>query len=268
MTLCDRYERQIRYLRVSVTDRCNLRCRYCMPTGCPDPAELEDLLSFDEIVGFTAAAVACGVRKVRLTGGEPLLRDGLVDLVARLASMRGIEDLAMTTNGTLLAPMSVSLRAAGLQRVNVSLDTMDADRFAYITGGGELEAALEGIAAAKDAGLLPVKLNCVIRSSSTERDARAVAAFAEKEGFLVRFIREMSLAEGVFSVVEQGDGGHCAQCNRLRLSSDGWVRPCLFSDVRFSVRELGVEEAIRRAVDGKPVAGGAASQHQMVQVGG
>ena len=268
MTLRDRYERQIRYLRVSVTDRCNLRCRYCVPTGYPVPAKPEDLLSFDEIAHFTANAVEFGVRTGRWTGGEPLLRDGLVDLVAMLASMTGIEDLAMTTNGTLLAPLAASLRAAGLQRVNVSLDTMDAKRFADITGGGDLAAVLDGIAAAKDAGLLPVKLNCVVRSSSTEPDARAVADFAEKQGLVVRFIRQMSLAEGIFSVVEQGNGGHCAQCNRLRLSSDGWVRPCLFSDVRFSVRELGVEEAIRRAVDGKPEAGGAASQHQMVQVGG
>jgi len=151
--MIDRFGRVINYLRISVTDRCNLRCKYCMPPAGVVLVRHEDILSFEEIDEVTRQGVSMGISKVRLTGGEPLVRRGIVTLVEMLAGIEGIHDLAMTTNGTLLADFAEELAAAGLMRVNVSLDAMDADRFAAMTGGGEVGAVLAGIDAAVAAGV-------------------------------------------------------------------------------------------------------------------
>jgi len=263
----DKFGRRIHYLRISVTDRCNLRCVYCMPEEGVPLIRHEDVLSFEEIVGVTRAAVAMGVDKVRLTGGEPLVRRDIVALVSMLDKIEGIADLAMTTNGTLLDAFAAPLAIAGLQRVNVSLDALDPKRYAVLTRGGDVQRVLDGLAAARAAGLEPIKLNCVVRASSREPDAQAVATFAHENGFAVQFIRRMNLSKGEFSSVEGGAGGDCPRCNRLRLSSNGFIRPCLFSDLEFSVRELGPEEAIRRAVEYKPESG-RTSQNRFHAIGG
>ncbi|HOX24261.1 MAG TPA: radical SAM protein [Candidatus Krumholzibacteria bacterium] len=251
----DRFQRRIDYLRISVTDKCNLRCVYCMPAEGVPPLSHDDLLTFEEIVAFTRAAVAGGITKVRLTGGEPLVRRGIVDLVRMLAEIEGIADLAMTTNGIRLPALAASLAAAGLQRVNISLDATDPKRYAAITRGGDVRQVLAGIAAAREAGLRPIKLNCVIADSPEEPDARDVAAFAREVGCEIRFVRRMDLATGRFHQVIGGAGGDCRRCNRLRLTCDGRLRPCLFDDLEFDVRALGAEAALRRAVSAKPAAG-------------
>jgi len=251
----DRFNRHIHYLRISVTDKCNLRCVYCMPAEGVPIMRHEDVLSFEEIEAFSRVAVTMGITKVRLTGGEPLVRRNVVTLVSMLAAINGIQDFAMTSNGVCMTEFAEDLAAAGLHRVNISLDAIDPERYAEITRGGDVSNVLAGITAARNAGLSPVKLNCVVQYSPEEPDARAVAEFAQKEGLEVRFIRRMDLSKGLFSVVIGGSGGDCARCNRLRLSCNGLVRPCLFNDLGFSVRELGPEEAIRRAVEEKPVCG-------------
>ena len=253
--MLDRFNRDINYLRISVTDRCNLRCRYCMPAEGVELLRHEDILTYDEIAAFTRVAVASGISKVRVTGGEPLARRGIVTLISMLADIEGIQDLSMTTNGTLLADHAHALAEAGMMRVNVSLDTLDPGKYRHVTRGGDLSSVIRGIAAAQDAGLRPVKINCVIKSTPDEEDARRVAGFAMREGLEVRFIRQMDLATGTFSVVHGGSGGDCSRCNRLRLTPEGMVRPCLFSDDGYSVREVGAEEALRRAVDSKPDCG-------------
>ncbi len=253
--MLDRFDRNITYLRISVTDRCNLRCRYCMPEEGVKLISHEDILSYDEITAFTRVAVAAGINKVRITGGEPLVRKGIASLVEMISAIEGVTDLSMTTNGILLSEYAAPLAAAGLMRVNISLDTLDPDKFGFVTRGGDITAVLRGIEAAQRAGLRPVKINCVIKSTPDEEDARAVAEYCMKEGLEVRFIRQMDLAAGTFSVVHGGSGGHCAKCNRLRLTPEGMLRPCLFSDKGFSVRELGAEEALRRAVEEKPERG-------------
>jgi cyclic pyranopterin phosphate synthase len=184
-----------------------------------------------------------------------------------LAGVKGIHDFAMTTNGTRLAEFAGSLADAGLQRVNVSLDALDPQRYAALTRGGDVDQVLVGIEAARAAGLRPVKLNCVVQRSPEEPDARDVAAFAREHGLEVRFIRRMNLSIGDFSVVIGGTGGDCPWCNRLRLSCDGTVRPCLFSDLGFSVRDLGAREALRRAVEAKPECG-RTSQNRFYLIGG
>ncbi len=266
--MIDPFGRSIDYLRVSVTDRCNLRCRYCMPAEGVRRLRHEDILSFEEIAEVVTVAVGMGVRKLRLTGGEPLVRRNVVDLVAALARIDGIEDLAMTTNGVLLAEHAAALAAAGLDRVNVSLDTTDPQRYRQRTRGGDVRQVFAGIAAAREAGLTPVKLNCVVDGEADAPDAEAVRQYAGEHGLEARVIRVMHFATGEFSVVEGGLGGDCPRCNRLRLTSNGMVRPCLFSDLAFSVRRLGPAEALRRAMAEKPEAGGPCEHNWMYGIGG
>lgn len=251
----DRYNRKIDYLRISVTDRCNLRCVYCMPEEGVEFISTEQILSFDEIVGVVKDGVSRGITKVRLTGGEPLVRRDIVDLVKQIAAIEGIRDLSMTTNGILLPKFAEKLKSAGLQRVNISMDTISASRYAEITRGGDIEKVFKGIAAAKKAGLAPIKINCVIFKNSDKEDAREVLDFCVKNGLQIRFIHQMNLETGEFSRVDGGDGGDCKNCNRLRLTANGDIKPCLFNELAFPVREYGVEGAFSRALAGKPKAG-------------
>lgn len=264
----DRFDRHINYLRISVTDRCNLRCIYCMPAEGIRLLKHEDILSFDEIVGVVQEAVKLGVDKVRLTGGEPLVRKGITELVRMIASVDGIRDLAMTTNGILLGKYAPDLKRAGLQRVNVSLDTLDPEKYSKLTRGGILKNVLKGLEAARDTGLSPIKINCVVNRSSDEPDALQVKAFGEKNGFQVRFIHQMDLMTGQYSVVEGGEGGNCAICNRLRLTANGLVKPCLFDAIGFRVREHGARRAILLAVENKPRCGTTNLKEHFYNIGG
>jgi cyclic pyranopterin phosphate synthase len=174
----------------------------------------------------------------------------------------------MTTNGILLPRFAQQLADAGLKRVNISLDTVDPEKFKWITRLGNVEDVFKGIAAAQEAGLMPIKLNCVIKNNHNEIDAKAVKAFADANGLQVRFIKEMNLETGQFSVVEGGDGGHCASCNRMRLTANGDLKPCLFTDLSYNVRELGVEKAYRQAIQNKPSCGSVNQINQFSNIGG
>lgn len=264
----DKFNRRLNYLRISVTDRCNLRCRYCMPEEGIRLVRHEDILSYDEITGFTRAAVKEGVNKVRITGGEPLVRKGIVTLIAMIAEIEGIDDLSMTTNGILLKQFAADLRSAGLQRVNISLDTVDKEKFSYITRSDSLNEVFDGIEAAKKSGLLPVKINCVINKSSEEEDARAVAEYCRKNDLEIRYIRQMDLANGYFSVVEGGTGGNCSICNRLRLTANGMLKPCLFNDIEFDIRKSGYEAALKLASQQKPECGSNNYTGKFYNIGG
>lgn len=264
----DRYRRNIHYLRISVTDRCNLRCRYCMPEKGIKLLRHEDILSYEEIVSFTRVAVEKGIDKVRITGGEPLTRKNIVYLIRLLAKVDGIKDLSLTTNGILLSEFAMPLKDAGLNRVNVSLDAVDPERYGEITRGGDFHRVMRGIDAAETAGLLPIKINCVVAKSSDEPDALGVKAFCESRKFHVRFIHRMDLETGEYAPVEGGTGGDCRLCNKLRLSSDGNLRPCLFNDLSFNVRELGPEKAIEMAIDAKPECGTKSVRNRFNVIGG
>lgn len=264
----DRYRRNIHYLRISVTDRCNLRCRYCMPEKGIKLLRHEDILSYEEIVSFTRVAVEKGIDKVRITGGEPLTRKNIVYLIRLLAKVDGIKDLSLTTNGILLSEFAMPLKDAGLNRVNVSLDAVDPERYGEITRGGDFHRVIRGIDAAETAGLLPIKINCVVAKSSDEPDALGVKAFCESRKFHVRFIHRMDLETGEYAPVEGGTGGDCRLCNKLRLSSDGNLRPCLFNDLSFNVRELGPEKAIEMAIDAKPECGTKSVRNRFNVIGG
>ena len=270
--IIDSFGRGITYLRISVTDRCNLRCIYCMPPdGVPQMSHSE-VLSYEEIETIVQAAAQLGVNKVRLTGGEPLVRADLPKLVGMLSQIKGVEELSLTTNGTTLKKHALELKQAGLSRVNVSLDTLKADRFRYITRSGGLNDVLEGIDAAKEVGFHPVKINTVVMRAVNDDEILDFARMTCKEGWHVRFIELMpfkgvaefisstelrqhinSLSELESCMPLTGNGPatyyrlagakgtigfispltesyFCSQCNRMRLTPDGKLRPCLLAE--------------------------------------
>lgn len=308
MRAIDDFGRPINYLRVSVTDRCNLRCIYCMPAAGVQQQEMSEILTFEEIETVVRTAAGLGISKIRLTGGESLARLGIVDLVAMLAQVPGIDDLSMTTNGTLLADKAEALALAGLNRVNISLDTLKPDRFHYITRRGKLDDVLQGIEAAKSAGLKPVKINMVMVRGLNEDEVVDFAQLTVDEGWHVRYIEMMPIGgdltwsgddhvpiheiqtwitETMGSLqpagMKQGNGParyyriagsdkgtigfispvtehFCDQCNRLRLTADGRLRPCLLSEVELDLRSIlrsnagmeSIRESLKEAIRLKP----------------
>jgi cyclic pyranopterin phosphate synthase len=265
--MLDSFGREIDYLRVSVTDRCNLRCVYCMPAEGVKLMRHEDTISFERITLVAGTAAKLGFRKVRLTGGEPLVRKGLPELVSILSGIEGIEVLAMTTNGTLLAPLAEELKGRGLGSVNVSLDTLDSARYAALTRGGRLGDALAGIEAAKAAGL-SVKLNVVALEDSTEEDFDALRSFASREGIGIQFIQRYRLCEEKRDGEERERPPTCGTCSRLRLLSDGTLRPCLHSNIAIAIDWDDVEGSIRASVAAKPERGHVCTDLEVGQIGG
>jgi cyclic pyranopterin phosphate synthase len=189
--LTDSFGRRIEYVRLSVTDRCNLRCFYCLPGDFRNFSEPDEWLGFDEIERVIAAFASLGVSKIRLTGGEPLIRRGLPDLAGRLARLPGIADLSLSTNAVLLAHQAAALRAAGVRRINVSLDTLRPDRFAAITHGGRLDKVLEGIMAARRAGFAPIKINMLALKGINDDEFEDMVEFCLEHDFTLRFIETM-----------------------------------------------------------------------------
>ena len=194
MQLVDPFNRPIEYVRLSVTDRCDLRCGYCMPKGFHDFEEPADWLSFDEVERVMAAFGRLGVTRIRLTGGEPLVRKDLPQLAARLSALPGIEDLSLSTNATRLAKHANALKAAGISRINVSLDSLNADRFKDITQG-KLEKVLDGLMAARDAGFQPIKINMVVMAGINDDEVEDMVNFCIEHDFTLRFIETMPMGE-------------------------------------------------------------------------
>jgi cyclic pyranopterin phosphate synthase len=264
----DQFNRHINYLRISVTDRCNLRCNYCIPEEGVRLLAHQDILSFDEIIEFIKVAVDHGINKIRITGGEPLVRKDIVKLVSMISNLNGIQDLSMTTNGILLEKFAKPLKDSGLQRVNISLDTVNPETYCSLTRGGDIQQVFAGIEAAIQAGLTPVKINCVVFKSSGNKDAISVKEFCSRKNLELRFINQMNLVTGEFSVVDGGQGGNCERCNRLRLTANGMVKPCLFDEQEFSVRELGAKQAILNAISVKPQKGCVNTKGSFYNIGG
>lgn len=303
--LKDSFSRVIDYLRLSITDRCNLRCVYCMPAEGIVPFSHSDILSYEEIIRIVEIAASLGVRKVRLTGGEPLTRRDVTFLVSELKKIKGIEDLSMTTNGMLLEEYAERLSRAGLDRVNISIDTFKPERFRQITRTGDLNLVLRGLRAAEDAGLKPVKINMVPVRGINDDEIIDFARLTMTSGCHVRFIECMPSgaldfwdqgmyistdelktlietlgpltpvrlrkhgpskyyrikgAEGVIGFISALTHHFCEDCNRLRLTADGKLRPCLFSeteiDLRAAIRndapDSEIERLLRLSIQVKP----------------
>ncbi|MGQ9546266.1 MAG: GTP 3',8-cyclase MoaA [Dehalococcoidia bacterium] len=290
----DSLGRRINYLRVSVTDRCNLRCIYCMPPEGVPRISHSEILSYEEIRNVVQAAAELGIDKIRLTGGEPLVRTELSRLIHMLSQIKGIKELSLTTNGMLLKKHALELRQAGLSRVNVSLDTLKPDKFRYITRLGELKTVLEGIEAAQKAGLEPVKINTVVMKGINDDEILDFARMTYEDGWHIRFIELMpfkAVTEFVpYNELQQriallgklepcepvaGNGpalyyrlagatgtigfispltetSFCTRCNRMRLTPDGKLRPCLLGedeiDLKVPLRNNASQEDLRRLI--------------------
>lgn len=324
----DTFARNINYLRISVTDRCNLRCIYCMPEGGVDLARHEEILRLEEIETIVRSAAMTGIRKIRFTGGEPLIRNGITDLIKMVDDIPEIDDIALTTNGILLSKMAAGLKKAGLKRVNISLDTLSSKKFTEITRGGRLSRVWLGIEAALEAGFDPVKINTVAIRGFNDDEVLDFVNLTKKMPLHVRFIELMPIGEnfsaardGYISTTElidtigsieelvpekevAGNGparyyripgapgtvgfispisNHfCDRCNRLRLTSDGQLRPCLQSpkeiDLKTPLRNgaslLDIANIIRLAVNSKPEkhdmaeSGWTGNRRVMTQIGG
>lgn len=283
MSLIDNFGRVHRDLRVSLTDRCSLRCTYCMPHDFNKWLPAETLLTTQELIKIIEIAVSQGITEVRLTGGEPLLRPDIVEIVAQINSLEDAPELSMTTNGVALAKYAKELAEAGLKRINISLDTLDWERFKRLTFRDRYDDVIEGIAAAKSAGLNPIKINTVLMRGINDDEALPLLKWALKENLNLRFIEQMPLdagdawtrknlvtADEIFNqinseyeltpVEERGsspaeeflvNGGpakvgiigsvtrsFCANCDRLRLTSDGQLRNCLFANTETDLRGI------------------------------
>lgn len=280
--LMDKFNRVINYIRISVTDRCNLRCKYCVNEDFPFLPHAE-ILRYEEIIRFVRICAELGVSKVRLTGGEPLIKQGIAFLLKEINMIQGIHDISLTTNGVYLGEKVQELKEAGLKRVNISLDTLKPQRFTFITGVDAFDRVLNGIERSKDMGLNPVKINTVMIKGFNDDEILDFAKFAKVWDVDVRFIEFMPFGESTLwdnskiipsRVIEEmikgvyklepsfnshrgpakmfkirgslGEIGFispvsshiCEECNRIRLTSNGMIRPCLFSDVEYDVKKL------------------------------
>lgn len=302
----DALGRNINYLRISVTDRCNLRCRYCMPEeGIEKKLHLE-MLTLEEIFEVVKVCAGLGTNKIRITGGEPLVRKGLTGLIEKISALESIKDIALTTNGVLLKKLARELREAGLKRINISLDTMDKKKYEYITRGGNIKDVLEGIDEALKVGLVPIKINTVLVKGFNEDEIGDFVKLTLKENIDVRFIELMPLghsagfaaehylpnstvleefrelepveaadksspakyyklpgAKGMVGLINPISHKFCDNCNRIRLTADGKLKPCLHSNMEIDVREIlrdeetedkykALQEAVAEAIQAKP----------------
>jgi cyclic pyranopterin phosphate synthase len=263
----DSFDRRISCLRISVTDKCNLRCRYCMPEDGVPRRSHSDFLSFEQITEVARAAVNLGITKVRLTGGEPLVRRGIISLVEMLARIEGLAELAMTTNGILLPRFAGELRSAGLHRLNISLDSLDPARYGEITRGGELEQATAGVRAALDGGF-PVKINMVVLDDTTESEIARMRRYADGIGARLQLIQHYSLRREKADSYRFDRPASCASCNRIRLMADGMLKPCLHSDREVPLDFSRLAECLREAILAKPEHGGVCTNRSMSQIGG
>ncbi len=302
----DNYKRHINYLRISVTDRCNLRCMYCMPKEGVSLLGHDDILRYEEILRITRIVAAKGVSKIRITGGEPLIRKGIVDFIRELYGIPGITDLSLTTNGILLESVAPVLREAGVTRINISLDSLDPVKYKKITRGGNLKAVLRGIRKAHAMGFNPIKINVVAMRGVNDDEIRSFAQLSVDRPAHIRFIEFMPVdkktswdrnyfipnsavqqeiqkmgkliplatdnnsgpatvfqlkgAQGKLGFISALSNHFCSSCNRLRLTADGKLRTCLFSDeetdlktlIRQGLTDAKLQKVITQAILDKP----------------
>jgi cyclic pyranopterin phosphate synthase len=307
----DGFGRRIEYLRISVTDKCNLRCVYCMPEAGLPWLRHDEILTYEEIAQIVGVMAKMGLRKVRLTGGEPLVRRDLVNLVQLLAAIPGLEDIALSTNGVLLAEQADALKAAGVQRANISLDSLRPERIDAIARRvGSHERVFEGLAAAERVGFQPLKINVVVMRGRNDDELEAFARITRERPWHVRFIEVMPVGEnlgisadeyvssleilqqlrrigelwpvagptgngpatyfryadapGTVGVITPMSHNYCDRCNRMRLTADGHLRPCLFGDIQTDLRGAlrageSIEPLIRHTLTIKP------ERHHLIQ---
>lgn len=292
--MIDDHGRNINYLRISLTELCNLRCTYCMPAEGVPKKKHEDMFTWEEYLAAIRSAISLGITKVRLTGGEPLVKHGIVQLCGKIAALPGLEEVCLTTNGTLLPKYAKGLKEAGVDRLNISIDTLDPEKYKKITRLGNLEDALAGIAAAKEAGFENTKINVVLMKGLNDDEVRDFVNLTKEEDLEVRFIELMPIGEGIGSnqymsgeevldavpelkSLSRTDGvaslyalpgakgrvglikpvscNFCEDCNKIRLTADGNLKPCLHSGEEIPLKgleEQEMKEKMRQTILEKP----------------
>ena len=294
--MIDKLGREITYLRISLTDKCNLRCRYCMPEEGVCKRSHQEMMNEDEMVTAVEVAASLGIRKIRLTGGEPLVKRNILSICRRVAAVEGIQEVCLTTNGILLPELASPLKEAGVKRVNISLDTLDPEKYAYITRIGRLEQFETGLKAALEAGFDKVKINAVLIGGFNDDEIEALANLTMEYPVDMRFIELMPVqdhdefgqeayvpysrvleklpgavpvagdsgvaklyrlpdAKGNIGLISPVSAHFCAECNRLRLTADGKLKPCLHSGDEYSIKGLSKEEmktVFQQAIWNKP----------------
>ena len=294
--MIDKQGREITYLRISVTDKCNLRCRYCMPAEGVCKKSHADMLTEDEIVMAVEAAASLGIRKVRITGGEPLVKKNIVSICRRTAGVPGIEEVCLTTNGILLPQLGKELKAAGVKRINLSLDTLDPGKYTYITRIGKLEAFQTGLEAAFAAGFEKIKVNAVLIGGFNDNEIETLANLTRKYPLDMRFIELMPIldsdefgesayvpysrvleqlpeavavpqdggvaklyrlpgAQGNIGLISPINAHFCRECNRMRLTADGKLKPCLHAADEYNIKGLNlaqIKQVMEQAIWNKP----------------
>ena len=294
--MIDRLGRDITYLRISVTDKCNLRCRYCMPEEGVCKKNHEDMLTEDEIIQAVEAAAALGIRKIRITGGEPLVKKNIVSICRRTAAVEGINEVCLTTNGILLPQLAKDLKAAGVKRINLSLDTLDPEKYTHITRIGKLENFQAGLEAAFEAGFEKIKINAVLIGGFNEDEIIPLTNLTKVYPLDMRFIELMPIldsdefgetayvpcsrvleklpeavpvapdggvaklyrlpnAKGNIGLISPINAHFCGECNRLRLTQDGKLKPCLHAADEYSIKGLdfdGMKAVMEQAIWNKP----------------
>lgn len=270
--LTDAFKRPIYYLRISVTDKCNFRCRYCMPEGGVAHKRHDEMLRYEDIALIAKEAGKLGFNKIRLTGGEPLVKRDVERCVALIADTGYYSDICMTTNGSLLSSSKArALKQAGLSRITVSLDTLDKVKFGEITCGGCIDDVIAGIDAVNDAGFVRTKINMVISDETTQVELDEMRYFCERKGVRLQCINRFSLANRnleTTGIVVADRPPKCEHCNRIRITADGFIKSCLFSDNEQKIDLNAVQESLIRAVQAKPVAGVSCTTRRMNEIGG
>lgn len=294
--MIDKLGRDITYLRISLTDKCNLRCRYCMPEEGVRKRSHHEMMNEDEVVAAVEVAASLGIHKIRLTGGEPLVKKNIVSICRRVAAVEGIEEVCLTTNGILLPELAPSLKEAGVKRINLSLDTLDPERYAYITRIGKLEQFRAGLEAALTAGFDKVKINAVLIGGFNDDEIEQLANLTMEYPVDMRFIELMPIqnhdefgqeayvpysrvleklpeamplsrdggvaklyrlpgAKGNIGLISPVSAHFCGECNRLRLTADGKLKPCLHSADEYSIKGMdkdGMKAVFEQAIRNKP----------------
>lgn len=294
--MIDKLGRDITYLRISLTDKCNLRCRYCMPEEGVRKRSHHEMMNEDEVVAAVEVAASLGIHKIRLTGGEPLVKKNIVSICRRVAAVEGIEEVCLTTNGILLPELAPSLKEAGVKRINLSLDTLDPERYAYITRIGKLEQFRAGLEAALTAGFDKVKINAVLIGGFNDDEIEQLANLTREYPVDMRFIELMPIqnhdefgqeayvpysrvleklpeamplsrdggvaklyrlpgAKGNIGLISPVSAHFCGECNRLRLTADGKLKPCLHSADEYSIKGMdkdGMKAVFEQAIRNKP----------------
>jgi cyclic pyranopterin phosphate synthase len=266
----DNFNRPINYLRVSVTDRCNLRCTYCMPEAGVVPKSHFDILSYEKILQVAREAIGLGIKKIRLTGGEPLVRKDILFLIRELKILPGLEELTLSTNGALLDKMAQPLKEAGIDRINISLDTLDPEKYKKITRNGEIHDVLKGADAIIKAGFQNTKINMVLIPGFNDDEVEDLQRFCKEKAFSLQRINHYSLEdiESIDRTYTAERPLNCRRCNRIRLTADGKLKPCLFSDIEIPLDFNHLKESLINAIQCKPVSGTMNVTTQNWQIGG